>query len=75
LENKASISPFFLENVKQAKKMARISVTDTETVRRMQKQIEQQTDKRQWGNRAGKSGQEGQDHIPKGSAFIQPHVT
>lgn len=64
LGNKAPLSPFFLENVKQAKKMTQSTVTNTETDRRLERQIGRQSDKSPLGEwskkkkkiRAGRSG-------------------
>lgn len=64
LENKAGLSSFFLENVKQAKKMAQITVTNTEAGRRPWRQMEQQCDKSPLGYGAEKSGREGQGTSP-----------
>lgn len=65
LENKASLSPFFLENVNQAKKMTQTTVTNTD--RRLERQIEQQSDKSPLGewSKKKKSGQEGQGHLSR----------
>lgn len=45
--------------------MAQTTVANTETDRRLRKQIEQQSDKSLLGDGAEKSGQEGQGHLPR----------
>lgn len=57
LENKAPLSPFFLENVNQAKKMTQNTVTDTETDRRLERQIGQQSDQSPLGEWSKKKNQ------------------
>lgn len=57
LGNKAPLSPFFLENVKQAKKMTQSTVTNTETDRRLERQIGQQGDKSPLGEWSKKKNQ------------------
>lgn len=57
LGNKAPLSPFFLENVKQAKKMTQSTVTNTETDRRLERQIGRQSDKSPLGEWSKKKNQ------------------
>lgn len=73
LENKASLSPFFLENVNQAKKMTQTTVTNTD--RRLERQIEQRSDKSPLGEWTKKKIRAGRSGAPlQGSAFIQSRV-
>lgn len=75
LGNKAPLSPFFLENVKQAKKMTQSTVTNTETDRRLERQIGRQSDKSPLGEwsknkiRAGRSG------VPRQGSASLSHVS
>lgn len=76
LENKAPLSPFFLENVKQAKKMTQSTVTNTETDRRLERQTGQQSDQSplgEWSKKKKNQGRKARGASP-GFSFTQSRV-